>query len=147
MFGMREMVLLASCTFSAGVALHDAGGAILKASSGKCAPQPNSYGIGNRATCTFTRVLDIDSHRIPPEIPSVKCKCPGNLCSPTGDFRCQEVREKIKVSYPRWNGGSLWSLQNKTVDVTTACVCAMNRAVRADDDGDRTLDVMYNTVR
>ncbi|KAH7975160.1 hypothetical protein HPB49_024601 [Dermacentor silvarum] len=130
MLGIREMVLLASCTFSAGVALSYAGNAFLKASTGKCAPQPDSYGIGSRATCTFTRVLDIDSHRIPPEIPSVKCKCPGNLCSPMGDFRCQEVREKIKVSYPLWNGGSQWSVQNKTIDVTTACICAMNRAIK-----------------
>ncbi|KAH7984925.1 uncharacterized protein LOC125756734 [Rhipicephalus sanguineus] len=148
MLGQCDIILLVSCVLSAGFAANrDTVGPFSKASSGKCAPKPNSYGIGNRATCTFTRVLDIDSHRMPPEIPSVKCKCPGNLCSPTGDFRCQEVKEKIRVSYPRWRDGSWWSVQNKTLDVTTACICAMSQAVEAYDDTDRTLDVMYNGVR
>ncbi|KAL1433743.1 hypothetical protein MTO96_012275 [Rhipicephalus appendiculatus] len=85
MLGVCEIVLLVSGVLSAGFAAHkDAASEFSKASSDKCAPKHNSYGIGNRATCTFTRVLDIDSQRMPPEIPSVKCKCPGNLCSPTG---------------------------------------------------------------
>ncbi|KAH6922716.1 hypothetical protein HPB50_018332 [Hyalomma asiaticum] len=147
MLALCEVVLLAWCAFSEGLANKIDCGAFLKAPSGECAPQPTSYGIGGRATCTFIRVLDIDSQRMPPEIPSVRCKCPGNLCSPTGDFRCQEVREKVKVSYPRWQDGHLWSVHNKTIDVTTACICAMSQAVMAHDDVDRKLDVIDNAVR
>lgn len=147
MLVLFEVVLLASYAISGCLANRIDCGAFFKVPSGECAPQTTSYGIGGRATCTFTRVLDIDSHRMPPEIPSVKCKCPGNLCSPTGDFRCQEVREKIKVSYPRWQDGHRWSVQNKTIDVTTACICAMSQAVMAHDDVDRKLDVIHNEVR
>ncbi|KAK8765966.1 hypothetical protein V5799_007254 [Amblyomma americanum] len=148
MFGLGEVVLLVSCVFGAGLDAKNADESFLSANTGKCAPQPDSYGIGNRASCTFTRVLDIDSHRIPPEIPSAKCKCPGNLCSPVGDFRCQEVREKLKVSYAHYDGSGGMTLRNKTIDVTTACVCAMNRALKArDEDFSRTADVAYNSVR
>ncbi|KAL3199470.1 hypothetical protein MRX96_043947 [Rhipicephalus microplus] len=38
------------------------------------------------------------SRRIPPEIASVKCKCPGSICSDGGDFRCHEVKQTVKVS-------------------------------------------------
>nr|XP_054924800.1 uncharacterized protein LOC129383864 [Dermacentor andersoni] len=104
---------------------------------GRCDPQPESYSIESRASCPFTRVVDIDPRRIPPEIASVRCKCPGNICSPQGDYRCQDVKETIKVSYPA--GGACGSRSsdwvNKTVQVTTACVCALSRALRAGEDG------------
>ncbi|KAL1471342.1 hypothetical protein MTO96_023721 [Rhipicephalus appendiculatus] len=105
--------------------------------SGRCVPRPESYSVENRATCTFTRVVDIDSRRIPSEIASVKCKCPGSICSDRGDFRCLEVKQTVKVSYPR-NGacGSRSAvLVNKTVEVTTACVCALSRTLSAAEDG------------
>ncbi|XP_037271636.2 uncharacterized protein LOC119163682 [Rhipicephalus microplus] len=108
-----------------------------EASGDKYAPNRNSVAIGKRATCPFTRVLNIVSGRVPPEIPTVKCKCPGNRCSSVGDFRCLEVREKLTVFYPNWKDGSRWSVRNKTIVVTTACVCAMSRAVKSHDLDDR----------
>ncbi|KAH7974769.1 hypothetical protein HPB49_019243 [Dermacentor silvarum] len=103
---------------------------------GRCDPRPESYSIENRASCTFTRVLDIDPHRIPQEIASVKCKCPGNICNTQGDYRCQDVKERVKVSYPA--GGACGSRSsawlNKTVEVTIACVCALSRTLRASED-------------
>nr|XP_037273636.1 uncharacterized protein LOC119165626 isoform X2 [Rhipicephalus microplus] len=111
-------------------------------SSERCAPRPESYSIDNRASCTFTRIIDIDSRRIPPEIASVKCKCPGSICSDGGDFRCHEVKQTVKVSYPRNGacGSRSATLVNKTLEVTTACVCASSRSLSAAEDGlSRTL--------
>lgn len=107
--------------------------AVFKESTGICAPQPESFGIGGRATCTFRKVVDIDSHRIPPAIPSVRCKCPGSLCSSLGDYRCVEVKDSLQVSYR--SPTSPASLVNKTLEVTTSCVCAASRSVHADADG------------
>lgn len=114
-------------------AVADSESAVFKEPTGICAPQPESFGIGGRATCTFKKVVDIDSQRIPPAIPSVQCKCPGSLCSSLGDYRCVEVRDSLQVSYrsPR----SPASLVNKTLDVTTSCVCAATRSAGAKDDG------------
>lgn len=107
--------------------------AVFKGSTGICAPQPESFGIGSRATCTFRKIVDIDSQRIPPAIPSVRCKCPGSLCSSLGDYRCVEVKDSLQVSYR--NPTSPASLVNKTLEVTTSCVCATTRSVRAKEEG------------
>lgn len=93
-----------------------------------CEADPTARNIGDRATCTYTRSVDRDDSRIPPEIPMVKCRCRDSLCRDLGDFRCKEVREKILVAY-RKGAGSL-EYQNKTFEVTTACVCAANRSVK-----------------
>ncbi|KAH6923138.1 hypothetical protein HPB50_023472 [Hyalomma asiaticum] len=104
--------------------------------AGRCAPKPESYSIENRASCTFIRVLDIDSRRIPPEVAAVRCKCPGSACSERGDFRCQEVKERVKVSYPRNDdcGPRSSAFVNETLEVTTACICALSRTLSAADD-------------
>lgn len=118
--------------------------ASFKAATGICAPQPQSFGVGGRSTCTFTKVVDIDQQRIPPAIPTVRCKCPGSLCSSRGDFRCVEVKDPIQVSYR--SSKSPTALFNKTIDVVTSCVCAMSRSGAAKPSVlfrilDNTLDI------
>lgn len=150
MLSLPPATLLCLSTFANGLFTKDGRGFFLNDSPEKCRPQMNSYSIGSRSTCTFTRVLDIDSQRIPPEIPSVRCLCPGNLCSPFGDFRCQEVRENIKVSYTIGGNTSspVTSLKSKTMEVTTACVCAASKSRKASEDGAvRTMDILTNDVR
>ncbi|KAL1425033.1 hypothetical protein MTO96_019541 [Rhipicephalus appendiculatus] len=147
MLGLREIVLLVCSVLPAGFAAdEDVDSALYNDPGDECAPGHNSVDIGNRATCTFTRIVNIDPLRMPPEIPSVRCKCPGNRCRPEGHFRCLEVREKIMVFYPNWKDGSRWSVRNTTVDVTTACVCAMTRSAEAHDDTDRPLIWIENSA-
>uniref|UniRef100_A0A6M2D4Q8 Putative conserved secreted protein fat body overexpressed n=1 Tax=Rhipicephalus microplus TaxID=6941 RepID=A0A6M2D4Q8_RHIMP len=104
----------------------NSGWASFEGATGVCEPQPQSFGVGGRSTCTFSKIVDIDQHRIPPAIPTVKCKCPGNLCSSRGDFRCVDVKDPIQVSYR--SSKSPTAFFNKTIDVTTSCVCAMSRS-------------------
>ncbi|XP_037554563.1 uncharacterized protein LOC119431167 [Dermacentor silvarum] len=111
----------------------NSGSSLFKGATGICAPQPHSFGVGDRSTCTFSKVVDIDEQRIPPAIPSVKCKCPGSLCSSLGDFRCVEVKDPIQVSYRSLKSPT--AFYNKTIDVTTACVCAMSRSASAKSTG------------
>ncbi|CAN7945075.1 unnamed protein product [Ixodes hexagonus] len=99
-----------------------------------CKPVLKSTEIGDRATCTFRRVVDMDPTRIPPEIATVRCNCSDTLCTELGDFRCREVREKMVVSYVV-KGSS--ALRSRTLEVTTACICAANRSVQAPGGGDR----------
>lgn len=115
------------------VAVPGSESSAFKGPTGICAPQPDSFGIGGRVTCTFKKVVDIDSQRIPPAIPSVRCKCPGSLCSSLGDYRCVEVTDSLQVSYR--SPTSPTSLVNKTIDLTTSCVCAATRSARAKDEG------------
>ncbi|CAN7942895.1 unnamed protein product, partial [Ixodes hexagonus] len=103
-----------------------------------CEVQSGSTYVGDRASCTFTRHVDKDPNRIPSEIPTVRCRCPDNRCSPLGDFRCHEVRETIKVVYKR---GRLYRSREDTVQVTVACVCAVNRSVQAKGGNLRIADV------
>nr|XP_054924879.1 uncharacterized protein LOC126527725 [Dermacentor andersoni] len=109
------------------------GSALFKGATGVCAPQAHSFGVGDRSTCTFSKIVDIDEQRIPPAIPSVRCKCPGSLCSSRGDFRCVEVKDPIQVSYRSLKSPT--TLYNKTIDVTTSCVCAMSRSSSAKSSG------------
>lgn len=90
-----------------------------------CIPDGKSRSIGNRSTCTFTRFVDFDSNRFPSRIPTVSCKCPGRLCSPRGDFRCQEITEELQVMVRGRDG----VLRNDTTLVTVSCVCALGRSV------------------
>uniref|UniRef100_A0A6B0UW49 Putative interleukin-17 n=1 Tax=Ixodes ricinus TaxID=34613 RepID=A0A6B0UW49_IXORI len=96
--------------------------------TGDCQAQPQSQFIGDRSSCTFTRLVDRDPRRIPSEIPTVSCRCPDSLCSLQGDFRCREVTETFPVVYKR---GLLPRYRSGTVNVTVACVCAVNRSIRA----------------
>uniref|UniRef100_A0A147BH77 Interleukin-17 n=1 Tax=Ixodes ricinus TaxID=34613 RepID=A0A147BH77_IXORI len=96
--------------------------------TGDCQAQPQSQFIGDRSSCTFTRLVDRDSSRIPSEIPTVSCRCPDSLCSLLGDFRCREVTETFPVKYKR---GRQPRYRSGTVNVTIACVCAMNRSIRS----------------
>lgn len=149
MISLLQATLVCLSAVTSGLSTKDAQSFFLTDSPEKCRPQMNSYSIGGRSTCTFTRVLDIDSQRIPPEIPIVRCNCPGNLCSPLGDFRCQEVRESIKVSYviAGNTSSSVTSLKTKTMEVTTACVCAASKSRKALEDGSvRTMDILTNDV-
>ncbi|CAN8008608.1 unnamed protein product, partial [Ixodes pacificus] len=96
--------------------------------TGDCQAQPQSQFIGDRSSCTFTRLVDRDPRRIPSEIPKVSCRCPDSLCNHLGDFRCREVTETFPVVYKR---GRLPRYRSGTVNVTVACVCAVNRSFRA----------------
>lgn len=122
--------------------LKPSGGSALgipvETASKDCDVAPYSYIVGDRATCTFTRSVDTDPDRIPSEIPNVKCKCLGSLCSKLGDYRCLEVKETLMVAYWKQNSAKL---VNGTAEVTTSCVCVMSRSVLASGGGTRTADV------
>ncbi|XP_002399762.2 uncharacterized protein LOC8023263 [Ixodes scapularis] len=118
-------VLLAA--YSTGISVFDFNDRP-RVSTENCEPDAKSQDIGDRATCTFTRHVDVDSTRIPPEIASVKCNCRDSLCSKLGDFRCQEVTETIKVAFVN-ETSSVVRRQSK--EVTVACVCAINRSAGA----------------
>ncbi|KAH9363747.1 hypothetical protein HPB48_006767 [Haemaphysalis longicornis] len=102
-----------------------------------CTPRPDAYNIEDRATCPFTMAVDVDSTRIPSELPVVKCNCPDNLCSSVGDYRCKEVRNTIHVAYRDGTGGS--KLRNGTIELTTSCVCAVGRSAPAEPIGTRVI--------
>lgn len=97
-----------------------------------CAPDPESASIGDRATCTFTRSVDVDENRIPARIPVVSCKCLGRFCKDGGDFRCHEVRETFHVMFFNRREGHA---RNKTLEVVTSCVCAVGRSAQASSSG------------
>ncbi|KAG0437029.1 hypothetical protein HPB47_017640 [Ixodes persulcatus] len=129
-------VLLASC--SAGILKFDD---YPRISTENCDPDAKSQNIGDRATCTFTRHVDVDSTRIPPEIATVKCNCRDSLCSKLGDFRCQEVTETITVAFVN-ESSSVVRRQSK--EVTVACVCAINRSAGALRGLKRTGQVVHS---
>uniref|UniRef100_A0A6M2D9F8 Putative secreted protein ovary overexpressed n=1 Tax=Rhipicephalus microplus TaxID=6941 RepID=A0A6M2D9F8_RHIMP len=132
MHRLDKIVLLVCSVLSAGFAARkDTPGPFSHDPSHECAPKNHAGSIGTRSICTFSLELDVDPLRMPPEIPIIRCNCPARLCSPTGDFRCMEVWEKIMVSYSRWIDRTRWSVQNETVDVTTGCVCATSRSAPA----------------
>lgn len=109
----------------------------------ECLPDPESANIGDRASCTFTRSVDVDASRIPARIPFVSCKCPGLLCKVGGDYRCQEVKETFHVAHFNLRRGSII---NETLEVVTSCVCAVGRSTRASSSGVflRTVDTRDN---
>ncbi|KAL1478658.1 hypothetical protein MTO96_034928 [Rhipicephalus appendiculatus] len=71
--------------------------------------------------------VDVDLSRIPPELPVTKCNCPDSLCSDKGDNRCQEVKSTFHVVYRDASS----KLTNKTLELTTACVCVVKRSAGA----------------
>lgn len=101
-----------------------------------CIPDGESDFIGGRSSCTFSRVVDIDSNRFPSRIPTVTCKCPGLLCSPLGDFRCHEIKERLQVIVRGDDG----MLRNDTMEVTVSCVCALGRSGQAAAPGFRVVN-------
>uniref|UniRef100_A0A023GD04 Putative secreted protein n=1 Tax=Amblyomma triste TaxID=251400 RepID=A0A023GD04_AMBTT len=108
--------------------------------AGHCSPEPQAAEISDRATCPFTVAVDVDPGRIPAELPVVKCNCLGSICSEKGDFRCQEVRSTFKVAYHVGGKSSAPELNNKTVDLTTSCVCVVSKSLIALTGGSRTQD-------
>lgn len=110
----------------------------LGTSDNECEANPSAYTVGDRATCTYTRTVDVDPQRIPSEVPSVKCKCLDSVCSSRGEYRCQEVKELLPVAY--YKAGSS-QLANKTMEVTTACVCVASRSAPANGGKYRTENV------
>lgn len=118
-------VLLAA--YGTGTPVYD-GNDHPRISAENCDPDAKSDNIGDRATCTFTRHVDVDSTRIPPEIAVVKCNCRDSLCSKLGDFRCQEVTETYKVAYVNETSSVV---RRQRMEVTVACVCATNRSAGA----------------
>lgn len=102
--------------------------------SGTCTPMPQSSNIGDRATCPFTMSVDADPHRIPSELPVTKCNCLDSRCSDAGDYRCQEVKSTFQVAYRADGGG----LVNKTLELTTSCVCIVYKSALAVFGGPRT---------
>lgn len=99
-----------------------------KTSIEHCVPNPGSDSIGDRALCTFTRVMDVDPDRFPTRIPTVRCKCPGMLCLRVGDSRCLEVKESLQVV----RRGSDGTLRNESMEFTVSCVCAVGRSQESD---------------
>lgn len=101
---------------------------------GLCTPSPQATDIADRATCPFKTSVDVDLSRIPSELPVTKCNCPDSLCSDKGDYRCQEVKSMFKVAYR----GASSELTNKTLELTTACVCVVSKSAGAVWGGQRT---------
>lgn len=108
--------------------------------AGACTPVAQAPEIGDRATCPFTATIDVDSDRIPTELPVVKCNCAGSICSDKGDFRCQEVRSTFKVAYNIGGNSSSSELTYKTLDLPTSCVCVVSKFSIALTGGSRTQD-------
>lgn len=92
----------------------------------QCVPAPQSPKIGDRSLCTYDRNVDTDVGRIPPQIPTVKCRCRDGLCTAQEDFRCQEVTEMLQVAYRDGN-----TFRNETLSVTLACLCASSPSIQA----------------
>lgn len=103
----------------------------------KCDAKPASSRIEERALCTYTRIIDKDKARHPPEIPVVRCNCLDSLCGNVGDFRCHEVTEKVLVHYPA-------QLRNLSIEVTTACICVASQSKPASPMQTRVLMDMSN---
>lgn len=114
--------------------------------SQECIPNPGSASIGDRASCTFTRSVDVDENRIPARIPFVSCKCPGQLCKDGGDYRCHEVKETFHVMLFNRRIGSI---RNETLEMVMSCVCAVSRSTRASSSGVviRTIDTRGNSTQ
>nr|XP_054925122.1 uncharacterized protein LOC129384056 [Dermacentor andersoni] len=89
----------------------------------RCAPDPRSFRLEDRASCPFRRSTNTQAGRIPAVVPTVMCNCPGSQCSMFGDFRCQEIRESLQVVYVE-GAGPAW-FRNETF--TVACACVANR--------------------
>lgn len=109
----------------------------------ECVPDAESSSIGDRASCTFTRSVDVDENRIPARIPFVSCKCPGLFCKEDVRFRCHEVKETFHVMLFNRREGSA---RNETLEVVTSCVCAAGRSTRASSSGvvERTENSVLN---
>ncbi|XP_075525159.1 uncharacterized protein LOC142557310 [Dermacentor variabilis] len=133
---VAALVFFVGCLLLIGSSARSTARTRSRASIEACIPDGESSSIGDRASCTFTRVVDVDSNRFPSRIPTVSCKCPGTLCSPLGDFRCQEVKEQLQVVFHAGNG----AFRNDTIEVTVSCVCALSRSSPAGGIGVRVVN-------
>nr|XP_050032397.1 uncharacterized protein LOC126528581 isoform X1 [Dermacentor andersoni] len=95
-----------------------------------CLPDPLSSRLGDRASCPFRRSVNVQAGRIPADVPTVRCNCPGSRCSQLGDFRCQEIREILQVAYAEGAGQVLF--RNETF--TVACACVTSRTGQGASD-------------
>ncbi|XP_075524829.1 uncharacterized protein LOC142557104 [Dermacentor variabilis] len=95
-----------------------------------CLPDPLSPRLGDRASCPFRRSVNVQAGRIPADVPTVRCNCPGSRCSQLGDFRCQEIREILQVAYFEGAGPAVF--RNETF--TVACACVTSRTGRGASD-------------
>lgn len=129
---------LLTCSIAAPLLAPNQSGSFISGSEATepCRPHPESPNIGDRSLCTFERNVDRNVGRIPPEIPTVTCRCRDDLCTRLGDFRCHEVKEVLQVAHRVGN-----TLRNETLRVTTACICASNRSVQAPGSLGRPLNI------
>ncbi|KAH7974517.1 hypothetical protein HPB49_016380 [Dermacentor silvarum] len=95
-----------------------------------CFADPLSPRLGDRASCPFRRSVNVQAGRIPADVPTVRCKCPGSRCSQLGDFRCQEIREILQVAYVEGDGPAVF--RNETF--TVACACVTSRTGQGASD-------------
>ncbi|KAH6921605.1 hypothetical protein HPB50_003428 [Hyalomma asiaticum] len=95
-----------------------------------CSADRQSPRIEDRALCPFTRTVDLRNDRIPASVPTARCNCHGRPCSRDGDFRCQEVREDIRVAYVEDGGATVF--RNETFTVACACITSRTRQAVSD---------------
>ncbi|XP_037554956.1 uncharacterized protein LOC119431548 [Dermacentor silvarum] len=106
----------------------------------RCLSDHRAREIGDRATCPFDVIINVDPNRIPAEIPMASCRCPKFQCGP--NKRCVTLSYVIDVSY---NVSGV--LKPKKIETSSGCVCASPQlvqppasagtgmAVRGDDPG------------
>lgn len=83
----------------------------------RCAPDPKATEIGERSTCPFDVVLNVDAKRIPAEVPMAACRCPKFSCG--SDRVCVTLSYLIDVYY---NVSGV--LKPRKLESTSGCVCA-----------------------
>ncbi|XP_077547813.1 uncharacterized protein LOC144160079 [Haemaphysalis longicornis] len=89
---------------------------------GRCLPDPQATDIGDRASCPFDVVLNVDPQRIPVEIPMASCRCPKYGCGQ--DQTCVTLSYMLEVTY---NVSGV--LKPKKIEASSGCVCAMPQLV------------------
>ncbi|KAH6921431.1 hypothetical protein HPB50_000148 [Hyalomma asiaticum] len=91
----------------------------------RCVSDANAVEIGDRATCPFDVVINVDRKRIPVEIPMASCRCPKFQCGP--NKRCVTLSYYIDVLY---NVSGV--LKPKKIETASGCVCAAPQLVQLD---------------
>ncbi|XP_037498214.1 uncharacterized protein LOC119371831 [Rhipicephalus sanguineus] len=92
----------------------------------RCLSDANALEIGDRSTCPFDVIVNVDPKRIPAEIPMASCRCPKFQCGP--NKRCVTLSYAIDVLY---NVSGVLKL--KKIDTSSGCVCASPQLVSADN--------------
>ncbi|XP_065295652.1 uncharacterized protein [Dermacentor albipictus] len=89
----------------------------------RCLADARAQEIGDRATCPFDVIINVDPKRIPAEIPMASCRCPKFQCG--GNKRCVTLSFMIDVSY---NVSGV--LKPKKIETSSGCVCAWPQLVQ-----------------